>query len=127
MERALVFLYVVGIIVGTTGIILNVKVIRLIGNSGLIIQSEEVAPMQLFDLGTRIMEIVEAYELTQREGELVRLIYEGKSNGDIAEMLFISESTVKTHIYNIFKKMNIKNRIQLVCLVHGEEVKAMAS
>lgn len=75
-----------------------------------------------FDLNKRLGEVTNKYELTQREQELVSLIYEGKSNADIASLLFISESTVKTHVYNIFRKLNIKNRIQLVCVVRGETI-----
>ena len=59
--------------------------------------------------------------LTDREKELVELIYEGRSNAEIAEALFISESTVKTHIYNIFKKMRIKNRMSVMRIVRDEE------
>lgn len=73
-----------------------------------------------FDLNSRLEEITDKYELTQREKELVSLIYEGKSNAEIASVLFISESTVKTHVYNIFRKLNIKNRMQLACVVRGE-------
>ena len=51
----------------------------------------------------------------------MELIYEGRSNAEIAEALFISESTVKTHIYNIFKKMKIKNRMSVMRIVRDEE------
>ena len=60
-----------------------------------------------FCLEDRLQKVKEEYDLTDREKELVELIYEGRSNAEIAEALFISESTVKTHIYNIFKKMNV--------------------
>lgn len=73
-----------------------------------------------FNLDERLEEVAKEYELTLREKELTALIYEGKSNAEIARILFISESTVKTHIYNIFRKMSVKNRIQLVCIVRGE-------
>ena len=74
-----------------------------------------------FDLEVRMGELAEEYELTEREKELAKFIYNGKSNAEISKELFISESTVKTHIYNIFRKMDIKNRIQLVCLIRGEQ------
>lgn len=73
-----------------------------------------------FDLDRQLMEISESCQLTARETELTRLIYEGKSNQEISRLLFISESTVKTHIYNIFRKMNAKNRIELIRMVRGE-------
>lgn len=70
------------------------------------------------DLKKRIDDVVRQYNLTPREHELVELIYQGKSNKDIAETLFLSESTVKTHIYNIFRKMEVKNRIEVICIIN---------
>ena len=74
-----------------------------------------------FCLEDRLQKVKEEYDLTDREKELVELIYEGRSNAEIAEALFISESTVKTHIYNIFKKMRIKNRMSVMRIVRDEE------
>jgi two-component system response regulator DegU len=45
------------------------------------------------------------------------LILQGKSNREIEELLFISGQTVKNHIYNIFRKLGVKSRGQLVGLV----------
>lgn len=50
------------------------------------------------------------YGITDREKEIVYLILEGKSNKEIAESLFISINTVKIHIYNIYRKLNINKR-----------------
>ncbi|KJY83003.1 LuxR family transcriptional regulator [Vibrio galatheae] len=50
--------------------------------------------------------------LTKREKEIMRLLGHGASNMEIAEELFVSENTVKTHLHNIFKKINAKNRLQ---------------
>ncbi len=52
--------------------------------------------------------------LTNKETEILKLLKQGKSNKEIASELYISVSTVKTHINNIFKKMNISNRSELV-------------
>lgn len=50
--------------------------------------------------------------LTTREKEIMQLLVLGASNIQIAETLFVSENTVKTHLYNVFKKINVKNRMQ---------------
>jgi DNA-binding NarL/FixJ family response regulator len=50
--------------------------------------------------------------LTQREIEILALVTVGAKNEDIAEKLFISPHTVKTHLYNVFKKIDVKNRFQ---------------
>ena len=73
------------------------------------------------DLEDRLRIIAEQYNLTPREQEIVKLIYQGKSNKGIAETLFLSESTVKTHIYNIFRKLNVKNRIEAIRIINEEK------
>ncbi len=48
--------------------------------------------------------------LTEREGEVLALIAQGLSNAEIASQLFVSRSTVKTHINQIFAKTNSRDR-----------------
>ncbi|MFC1503140.1 LuxR C-terminal-related transcriptional regulator [Pseudomonadota bacterium] len=50
--------------------------------------------------------------LTSREQEIMQLLVLGASNNQIAEELFVSENTVKTHLHNVFKKIKVKNRLQ---------------
>lgn len=50
--------------------------------------------------------------LTPRETEILAMIAVGDKNEEIADKLFISSHTVKTHIYNIFKKIGVPNRLQ---------------
>lgn len=50
--------------------------------------------------------------LTPREVEILSMVALGAKNEEIADRLFISLNTVKTHIYNIFKKINVPNRLQ---------------
>lgn len=52
--------------------------------------------------------------LSSREREIASLILDGKTNGEIADALFISRKTVETHLYNMFRKLNVTNRVQLV-------------
>ncbi len=57
--------------------------------------------------------------LTAREREVVRLIRQGLSYKAIADKLFISERTVNKHVQNIFEKLEISNRIQLINLLES--------
>ena len=52
--------------------------------------------------------------LTGREQEVLRLVARGRSNREIAQELFISEKTVKTHVSNILGKLHLEQRTQLV-------------
>lgn len=52
--------------------------------------------------------------LTQREHEVLVKMAEGLSNQEIAGQLFLSESTIKTHVSNIFIKLDVKRRTQAV-------------
>jgi DNA-binding NarL/FixJ family response regulator len=59
--------------------------------------------------------------LTAREGEIVRCVAMGQRNAEIAARLSISEATVKTHLTNIFQKLDVRDRVQLTlyALRHG--------
>ena len=51
-------------------------------------------------------------EITEREYEVLKCISEGLSNEEIGERLFLSESTIKTHVSNLLLKLNAKRRTQ---------------
>ncbi len=53
-------------------------------------------------------------DLTETEVKVVRLVLTGLSNKGIAQDLFLSEKTVKFHLYKIFRKLSLKNRSQLI-------------
>ena len=58
--------------------------------------------------------LVAQLELSKRELEILNLLARGYSNQEIATKLFVSVSTVKTHIQNLFEKLDVKRRIQAV-------------
>lgn len=55
---------------------------------------------------------IQELEITSREYEVLKHISEGLSNKEIGEKLFLSESTVKTHVSNLLTKLNAKRRTQ---------------
>ena len=58
--------------------------------------------------------LIAQLELSKRELEILSLLAEGHSNQEIGAKLFVSLSTVKTHLQNIFEKLNVKRRTQAV-------------
>ena len=65
------------------------------------------------------MRLLHQKSISARELEIVALLVEGKTNREIAERLFISANTVKTHIKNIYGKLEVSNRVQLYTLLRG--------
>jgi DNA-binding CsgD family transcriptional regulator len=67
--------------------------------------------------------------LSNREAEVAELVSKGLSNKEVANQLFVTEKTVKFHLTNIYKKMSVKSRAQLIvwCLPHLGFVESEAS
>ena len=59
-------------------------------------------------------------KLSNKESQIVELVVEGFKNKEIASRLFLSEQTIKSHLGRIFRKMQVKNRSQLVSMIFKE-------
>ncbi|PIG92587.1 response regulator transcription factor [Gloeocapsopsis sp. IPPAS B-1203] len=59
-------------------------------------------------------------QLTRREQEVLQLIGRGCTNRDIAEQLYISEGTVKTHVNHLLNRLELRNRAQLAIYAHSQ-------
>lgn len=62
-------------------------------------------------------DFVEKFQITNREAEIVREIYNGKSNQEIADVLFVTLQTVKDHSSRIYQKTQVRSRAQVIALL----------
>ncbi len=94
----------------TFGLISTINTLIILGLSRTVIPGTDSEPPLSLD----------AFNLTRRETEIVKLVIRGASNKEIAAALFISEGTVKVHLHNIMVKMDVRNRTELTHrIVHG--------
>lgn len=70
------------------------------------------------DLLTRVNQLV-AHPLSPREGEVLELLLQGKTNQDIANTLFVSVNTVKTHLSKLYTKLGVESRAQVLALINS--------
>ena len=68
------------------------------------------------------LEKVKELEITNREYEVLQHISSGLSNKEIAEKLFLSESTIKTHVSNLLVKLNAKRRTQAIQIAQDYQI-----
>lgn len=76
-------------------------------------------PATVFEGGVVADGFKQTYGITPREAEVIEYIGRGLSNQDIADSLHVSLTTIRTHIYNIFRKTDVKSRVELLKVVSG--------
>ncbi len=64
------------------------------------------------------------HELTRRETEVAGLVLQGLANKVVAAQLGVTEGTVKTHLYSIYQKLRVSNRVGLI--LRANESRALA-
>lgn len=92
-----------------------IEAIRDVAKGGSIVHPGLTSKLinELNRLSNHTLSVVES-PLTGREGEILSLMAKGLSNGDIAKKVYISEKTVKNHVTNILRKLNVTDRTQAV-------------
>ena len=58
-------------------------------------------------------DFIKDFGITKREQEIIVALLHGKSNKELAKTLFVSEKTIETHLANIYRKVGVKNRLEL--------------
>ena len=93
---------------------------------GIVIRHSGVSQFTARHYGYIKVEVVIGAEirfgLSAREKEIAMLLYEGKNNNEIADILFVSTNTVKVHASNLYKKLGVSNRVQAIKIIRGEEI-----
>lgn len=76
-----------------------------------------VAELPAQEQSRLVFDLAASERLTEREGEITALLLTGKTYRKIAEELFVSENTVKTHVKNIYAKVGVQSRTELMALL----------
>lgn len=76
-------------------------------------------------LEERCARVARGFDLTRREEVILNLLVEGRTRTEIAEELYVSDNTVKTHIRNLYKKMGVSGKAELVDVVGERSAKAL--
>lgn len=100
-----------GVLLGDSGSALLKKAIRAVARGDIWIDKTTVKNLLY---GIKALDKDKTATLTEREKSVVDLVGKGLRNKEIAQRLHISEPTVKTHLYRIFRKLNIRTRSTLI-------------
>jgi DNA-binding NarL/FixJ family response regulator len=91
-----------------------VRVINQVMEGDTVIDVYVAEQMERYSSGRQVEEEFVDQRLTQRENQIVQLVRNGLRNQEIAARCNLTEGTVKVHLHNIFRKLNVKSRYELV-------------
>ena len=93
------------------GIWIAIQVVKLRTKTIVVEKEVYLPPQENFTINQAELEKL---DLTAREYEVLQLLTQGYSNAEIADELFLSISTVKTHVSNVLSKMDVRSRAQAI-------------
>jgi len=103
-----------GLQVGAKGYLLkDIKMKQLLDAIRTVAAGQNYVPPEV---GAKLAERMSRPQLSDREREVLQVMSQGKTNQEIADELFISESTVKFHVNNILSKLGVNDRTQAVLM-----------
>jgi DNA-binding NarL/FixJ family response regulator len=97
----------------------TIRAIRAVGSGEAIFSPSVALRLMQYFSAPPVSAAPQAFpELTEREREVLELIAQGRSNAEIGQELFISETTVKTHVTHVLQKLGLRDRVQAVVLAY---------
>jgi DNA-binding CsgD family transcriptional regulator len=101
--------YLIFLVLTIAGII-SILTIRIRKKTSNVLRIKHLPPKDL----ENTINFFSKYKISKREQEIIELIFQGKNSTQMADQFYISQHTVKNHIYNIYQKVGVKNRVQLI-------------
>ncbi len=89
---------------------------------GIYINKKSLRKATLVTSGTVDHQKIKDLDISNREYEVLKKIAEGLSNKEIADTLFVSESTIKTHVSSLLLKLNAKRRTQAIQIAKSHQI-----
>lgn len=101
----------------TTPLLLR-DAIRTVHHGNAVLAPQDLATLLDGQLRTQAPPPAAYLSLTDKEREVFTEVARGRSNGEIAQTVFVSESTVKTHVGAVLRKLGLRDRVQIVVFAH---------
>lgn len=105
-------------------LLLSIIIVLIVFNrdiAKLLCHSTAPKPLDFSKLENRCATLIDRHDLTRREGEILNLLARGRNVPSIAEELNISKSTVKSHVIQVYRKIGVNARQQLLDIIYDDE------